>query len=84
MTYMTTQVKGTLRWQAPELIPDMQGREPDMSESRKTMATDIYAYGLVCYEVNHVSNSDDLVTKQYHRCFPTSIHSPIWLPTCKS
>jgi serine/threonine protein kinase len=81
---MTTQVKGTLRWQAPELIPDMQGPEPDVSESRKTMATDIYAYGLVCYEVNHVSDADKRVTKQYRRCSPTIIHSPISLATCRS
>jgi serine/threonine protein kinase len=51
-TYMTTQTIGTVRWQAPELIPDIQG--PDVTDLRNTMATDVYAYGLVCHEVNRV------------------------------
>lgn len=52
MTYMTTQsTMGTVRWQAPELIPDMQGLDPDVIDRRNTMATDIYAYALVCHEM---------------------------------
>ena len=53
MTYMTTgKTTGTLRWQAPELFPDMQNLEPEVTDRRNTTATDIYAYGLVCHEVN--------------------------------
>lgn len=52
MTYMTTnRTTGTLRWQAPELFPDMGGVESEITERRNTTATDIYAYGLVCYEM---------------------------------
>jgi serine/threonine protein kinase len=54
MTYMTSgKTTGTLRWQAPELFPDMQSLEPESPEKGNTTATDIYAYGLVCYEVNY-------------------------------
>jgi serine/threonine protein kinase len=35
---------GTLRWEAPECF--------DNFDRRPTIATDIYAYGMVCYEVN--------------------------------
>jgi len=35
--------KGTLRWQAPELSPDLK--------QHSTQETDIYAYALVCYEM---------------------------------
>ena len=54
MSYITTnRTTGTLRWQAPELFPDMNNfEEEDTIERRNTMASDIYAYGLVCYEVN--------------------------------
>ena len=48
----TNKTTGTLRWQAPELFPDMTILEQDTIERRNTMASDIYAYGLVCYEVN--------------------------------
>jgi len=51
MTYMTTnKTTGTLRWQAPELFPDLSSFE-DTIERRNTPASDVYAYGLVCYEM---------------------------------
>ncbi|KIM87647.1 hypothetical protein PILCRDRAFT_287169 [Piloderma croceum F 1598] len=39
---------GTLRWQAPELLLSMENRE---HKQRKTKATDVYAFALVCYEM---------------------------------
>lgn len=42
---------GTPRWQAPELFPDMDS-EVESAEGHNTFATDIYAYGLVCYEAS--------------------------------
>jgi serine/threonine protein kinase len=54
MTYMTTgKTTGTLRWQAPELFAEMQSLNPESPQKGNTPATDVYAYGLVCYEVNH-------------------------------
>ena len=47
----TNKVTGTLRWQAPELFPDMNNFE-DTIERHNTKASDVYAYGLVCYEVS--------------------------------
>jgi serine/threonine protein kinase len=46
-TTITTRTTGTLRWQAPELL------DPDLDEHKcnNSSATDIYAYGCVCYEV---------------------------------
>jgi serine/threonine protein kinase len=40
---------GTLRWQAPELL-----RDDDEVLNTNTMATDIYAFAMVCYEVSHI------------------------------
>jgi serine/threonine protein kinase len=45
---------GTLRWQAPELLPNMENRE---HKQRKTKATDVYAFALVCYEVSDIHNN---------------------------
>ena len=42
----TNRTTGTLRWQAPELLC---GTDAD---SHTTFATDVYAYAMVCYEVN--------------------------------
>jgi serine/threonine protein kinase len=54
MTHITShRVTGTLRWQAPELFPNMQIQEPDDIERRNTMASDVYAYGMVCHEVHN-------------------------------
>jgi serine/threonine protein kinase len=39
--------KGTLRWQAPELLDP----ELDDASCRATSASDVYAYACVCYEV---------------------------------
>ena len=43
----TTRSTGTLRWQAPELL------DPDLDEYKcnNSIASDIYAYACVCYEV---------------------------------
>ena len=41
-----TRAGGTLRWQAPELLTD--------DDARNTLATDIFAYACVCYEVFHI------------------------------
>lgn len=42
---------GTLRWQAPELFPDIV--YPDSNDiERRTTATDVYSFALVCYEVS--------------------------------
>jgi len=38
---------GTLRWQAPELL----NYEGDGTHNRNSLASDIYAFGCVCYEV---------------------------------
>jgi len=86
MSYMTTnKTTGTLRWQAPELIPDMHGEEPDVGERRNSMATDVYAYALVCYEVNHIiENAREYVTERCDRCSPISFLSPISQVTSKS
>jgi serine/threonine protein kinase len=40
----TVKSGGTVRWQAPELF------DPDSSQ-QNSMATDIYSFGCVCYEV---------------------------------
>jgi serine/threonine protein kinase len=40
---------GTLRWQAPELLLNMENRE---HKQRKSEATDVYAFALTCYEVS--------------------------------
>jgi serine/threonine protein kinase len=34
---------GAIRWQAPELLGE--------AEARKTQASDVYAFGMSCYEV---------------------------------
>jgi len=55
MKYMSTgQSTGTLRWQAPELFPDMLHPDAASAERRNTMATDVYAFALVCYEASHI------------------------------
>jgi serine/threonine protein kinase len=45
----TTRTTGTLRWQAPELL------DPDLDEYKcnNSIASDIYAYACVCYEVRY-------------------------------
>ena len=44
---VNTRVKGSLRWQAPELMdPDA-----DDASSGTTLASDVYAFAFVCYEV---------------------------------
>jgi len=48
---------GTLRWQAPELFPDMSKTDVSGTEQRKTLATDIYAFAFVCYEVSQIFTS---------------------------
>jgi len=40
-----------LRWMGPELFPDMMGPDPDDMERTNTRATDVYAFGMVCYEM---------------------------------
>ena len=55
MTYMTTNRRtGTLRWQAPELLLDIEkvdSEMPDQDKILNTEASDVYAFALVCYEV---------------------------------
>jgi serine/threonine protein kinase len=41
----TARVVGTLRWQAPELL------DPDNDADDNTLASDVYAFACVCYEV---------------------------------
>jgi len=50
-TYVTKQTTGILRrrWQAPELLLATD------ADSRTTFATDIYAFAMVCYEVNRLA-----------------------------
>jgi len=45
---------GTARWQAPELFLNVENRE---QKRRKTEATDIYAFALICYEVSNMHSS---------------------------
>ena len=60
---------GTLHWMAPELF---------VSESRPSKATDIYALGIVIYEVCHATFSGESVLKNYSRRFsPINDHSPV-------
>jgi hypothetical protein len=55
MTYMTTNRRiGTLRWQAPELLLDIDkvdSETPDLDQIPNTKASDVYAFALVLYEV---------------------------------
>jgi serine/threonine protein kinase len=54
---------------APELF---------VSESRPSKATDIYAFGIVIYEVRHATFSGEPVLKNYSRGFsPINDHSPV-------
>lgn len=47
----STKNSGTLRWQAPELLPDVQFDEDSAHDQPNSFATDIYALALVFYEV---------------------------------
>ena len=47
----STKNSGTLRWQAPELMPDMQFDENSPHDQPNSFATDVYALALVFYEV---------------------------------
>lgn len=40
--------RGAARWQAPELYCDE-------GHSHVTTMTDVYAFGMTCYEVRHIS-----------------------------
>ena len=40
---------GTLKWLAPELIPHAQVKR------HHTYASDMYAFGLVCFEASYIS-----------------------------
>jgi hypothetical protein len=87
MTYISTgRPTGTLRWQAPELFPDLdlQSLEPEVTDWYNNMATDVYAYSLVCHEVNHFQKLREHVSDQYDRCSPTSIRFPRSQTTSKS
>jgi len=53
----TSRMTGTLRWQAPELFPDMSKTDVSGTEQRETLATDIYAFAFVCYEVSQIFTS---------------------------
>jgi serine/threonine protein kinase len=50
-TSTMTRVTGTLRWQAPELL------DPDADDSTCaiSLASDVYAYACVCYEVVYIT-----------------------------
>jgi serine/threonine protein kinase len=54
-TRTTLQATGTLKWQAPELLPDMLGRGTQTPEPYNTTATDVYAFALVGYEVSNIT-----------------------------
>jgi serine/threonine protein kinase len=47
----STRAKGTLRWQAPELL------DPEMDDAScaNSFASDVYAYACVCYEVMYMT-----------------------------
>jgi len=49
MTQTTNRARGTLRWQAPELWLDTE--ETSETQQQNAKATDIYAFGSVCYEM---------------------------------
>jgi hypothetical protein len=75
----------SVRLLAPELIPNMQGDTADDMEPHNTMATDVYAFALVCYEVNHiVKMSPGHVTEQDNRCSVGHIPSLILRVTSES
>lgn len=55
MTHTTMNRTGTLRWQAPELLFDTIGADSsDTARHNNTKASDVYAFALVCYEVNQI------------------------------
>jgi len=52
VTFKTTTHKAaTLRWQAPELWPNMNDADAADTERHNTQASDVYAFALVCYEM---------------------------------
>jgi serine/threonine protein kinase len=55
-----------MKWHAPELI----SRKGDDAEKPKTPATDVYAFGMVCYEVRKLSSfTGSIGDHSYDRCF---------------
>lgn len=52
-----TCTRGTPRWQAPELLPDMTNADASITECHNTKATDVYAFALVCFEASEIYNS---------------------------
>ena len=50
MTNTTCGSSGTMRWQAPELLDS----ELEDTGRPNTRATDVYAFGMVCYEVRQI------------------------------
>jgi len=50
-TTTTTGVKGSLRWMAIELLTLNPDGEPDTEPLRHTKATDVWAYGMLVYEL---------------------------------
>ena len=47
----STNIGGTVRWQAPELF------DTENENSKPTKETDVYAFSCVCYEVRHMSSA---------------------------
>jgi len=45
---------GTMRWQAPELL---RYQESGQKSERKSLASDIYSFGCVCYEVGFIDST---------------------------
>ena len=55
ITHMTTnKTQGTLRWQAPELLPIMADFDNPDVKQYNTPDTDVYAFAMVCYEVSQI------------------------------
>jgi serine/threonine protein kinase len=55
MTVNTTRgSSGTMKWQAPELFPELLDLDLDGIGQPNTQATDIYAFAMVCYEVRQI------------------------------
>jgi serine/threonine protein kinase len=61
----TTTIGGTWRWQAPELL----SLELDDVNRKHTLASDVYAYGNVCYEVLYTYSRCQCLRSQYDRYF---------------
>lgn len=72
MTMMSSGgTSGTTRWNAPELMPDMDSLEDESDTKRPNAASDVYAFAMVCYEASSQYNRKYIhifIDISYTRC----------------